>query len=111
MSIIFNHTHMYYIDPHEIISSLVTPLMDVSKRAREIIVAFSLNDAPVRVVRRLSVPSILYVGHLVYAVVLDWYHLTEFTQGNTLWRSTKEKAMDAESGLESRHTRPDRVSQ
>lgn len=28
------------------------------------------------------------------------YHLTELKQGDTLWRSTKEKAMDAESGLE-----------
>ena len=64
----------------------------------------SLNDAPVRVVRRLSVPSNLYVGHfvyeLVYAMCWDGYHLTELTQGDTLWRSTKEKAMDAESGLE-----------
>lgn len=38
---------MYYIDPNEIISSLVTPLMDTSKRAREYIVEISLNDAPV----------------------------------------------------------------
>ena len=95
---------MYYIDPHEIISSLVTPLMDTSKRAREYIVEISLNDAPVPVVRRLSVPSNLYVGHfvyeLVYAMGWDGYHLTELTQGDTLWRSTKEKAMDAESGLE-----------
>ena len=95
---------MYYIDPHEIISSLVTPLMDASKRAREYIVEISLNDAPVPVVRRLSVPSNLYVGHfvyeLVYAMGWDGYHLTELKQGDTLWRSTKEKAMDAESGLE-----------
>ena len=60
---------MYYFDPHEIISSLVTPLMDASKRAREYIVEISLNDAPVRVVRRLSVPSNLYVGHFVYELV------------------------------------------
>lgn len=95
---------MYYFDPHEIISSLVTPLMDTSKRAREYIVEISLNDAPVPVVRWLSVPSNLYVGHfvyeLVYAMGWDGYHLTELTQGDTLWRSTKEKAMDAESGLE-----------
>ena len=95
---------MYHISPNEIISSLVTPLMDTSKRAREYIVEISLNDAPVPVVRRLSVPSNLYVGHfvyeLVYAMGWDGYHLTELTQGDTLWRSTKEKAMDAESGLE-----------
>ena len=95
---------MYYFDPHEIISSLVTSLMDTSKRAREYIVEISLNDAPVPVVRRLSVPSNLYVGHLVYELVYamgwDGYHLTELKQGDTLWRSTKEKAMDAESGLE-----------
>ena len=94
---------MYYFDPHEIISSLVMPLMDLSKRAREYIVEISLDEAPVRVVRRLSVPSNLYVGHFVYVLVYamgwDGYHLTELTQGNTLWRSTKEKAMDAESRL------------
>ena len=61
---------MYYIDPHEIISSLVTPLMDASKRAREYIVEISLNDAPVPVVRRLSVPSNLYVGHSVIASLI-----------------------------------------
>ena len=86
---------MYYIDPHEIISSLVTPLMDTSKRAREYIVEISLNDAPVPVVRRLSVPSNLYVGHfvyeLVYAMGWDGYHLTELTQGDTLWRSTRRR--------------------
>jgi hypothetical protein len=95
---------MYYFDLHKIISSLVTPLMDVSKRAREYIVEIFLNDAPLQVVRRLSVPSSLYVGHLVYELVYamgwDGYHLTELPQGNTLWRSTMEKAMDAESGLE-----------
>ena len=86
---------MYYFDPHKIISSLVMPLMDLSKRAREYIVEISLDEAPVRVVRRLSVPSNLYVGHFVYVLVYamgwDGYHLTELTQGNTLWRSTKEK--------------------
>ena len=55
---------MYYFDPHEIISSHVTPLMDETKRAREFIVEISLNDAPVSVTRLLSVPSNLYVGHL-----------------------------------------------
>jgi len=39
---------MYYFDPHEIISSLVTTLMDESKRAREYIAEISLNDAQVR---------------------------------------------------------------
>lgn len=95
---------LYYFDPHEIISSLVTPLMDASKRAREYIVEISLNDAPGPVVRRLSVPSNLFVGHFVYVLVYamgwDGYHLTELTQGDTLWRSTKEKAMDAESDLD-----------
>ena len=95
---------MYYFDPHEIISSLVMPLMDASKRAREYILEISLDDAPVPVVRRLSVPSNLYVGHFVYVLVYamgwDGYHLTELTQGDTLWRSTKEKAMDAESDLD-----------
>ena len=71
----------------------------------------SLKDAPVRVVRRLSVPSNLYVGHfvneLVYAMGWDGYHLTELMQGNTLWRSTKEKAMDAESGLKYEEIYPD----
>lgn len=38
---------MYYINSNEIISPLVTPLMDTSKRAREYIVEISLNDAPV----------------------------------------------------------------
>lgn len=95
---------MYYFDPHGIISSLVMPLMDASKRAREFIVEISLDDAPVPVVRRLSVPSNLYVGHFVYVLVYamgwDGYHLTELTQGDTLWRSSKEKAMDAESDLD-----------
>lgn len=95
---------MYYFDPHEIILSLVMLLMDVSMRAREYIVEISLSDAPVRVVRRLSVSSNLYVGHFVYVLVYamgwDGYHLTELTQGDTLWRSTKEKAMDAESDLD-----------
>ena len=102
---------MYYFNPQEIISSLVMPLMDASKRAREYIVEISLNDAPERVTRRLSVPSNLYVGHLVYELVYamgwDGCHLTELTQGNTLWRSTKEKAMDAESGLEYEELYPD----
>lgn len=95
---------MNYFDPHEIISSLVMPLIDTTKRAREYIVEISLDDAPVSVVRWLSVPSNLYVGHFVYVLVYamgwDGYHLTELMQGNTLWRSTKEKAMDAESGME-----------
>jgi hypothetical protein len=95
---------MYYFDPHAIISSLVMPLMDMSKRAREYIVEISLNDAPVLVVWRLSVPSNLYVGLFVYVLVYamgrDGYHLTELTQGDTLWRSTKEKLMDAESDLD-----------
>ena len=56
---------MYYFDPQEIISCLVMPLTDVSKRAREYIVEVSLDEAPVPVVRRLSVPSNLYVGHFV----------------------------------------------
>lgn len=60
---------MYYFAPHEIISSLVTPLIDVYKRTREYIVETSLNDAPVSVVRRLSVPSNLYVGHFVYELI------------------------------------------
>ena len=60
---------MYYFDPHEIISSLVMPLMDTSKRAREYIVEISLDEAPVPVVRRLRVPSNLYVGHFVYVLV------------------------------------------
>ena len=60
---------MYYFDSHKIISSLVTPLMDASKRAWEYIVEISLNDASVPVVRRLSVPSNLYVGHFVYETV------------------------------------------
>ena len=103
---------MYYFDPHEIISSLVTPLLDPTKRAREFIVEISLNDAPVPVVRRLSVPSNLYVGHfiyeLVYAMGWDGYHLTELTQDGVLWRSIKEKAMDAESGLEYEEIYPDK---
>ena len=89
---------MYYLDPHEIISSLVTPLLDKSKRAREYVVEISLDDAPVPVVRRLSVPSNLYVGHFVYCLVYamgwDGHHLTGLTQGETLWRSTKEKAKE-----------------
>lgn len=83
---------MYYFDPHEIISSLVTSLMDTSKRAREYIVEISLNDAPVRVARRLSVPSNLYVGHFVYVLVyaMGWVssdgadaggHALAFNQG------------------------------
>lgn len=60
---------MYYFDPHEIIFSLVTPLIDVSKRPREYIVEISLNDTSVPVVRRLSVPSNMYVGHFVYELV------------------------------------------
>ena len=75
---------MYNIYQNEIVSSFVTPLLDSSKRSREYIVDISLNDAPVPVVRRLSVPSNLYVGHfiyeLVYAMGWDGYHLTELTQ-------------------------------
>lgn len=102
---------MYYYDPQTIISSLVMPLMDESKRAREYIVEISLNDAPVPVVRRLSVPSNLYVGHFVYELVYvmgwDGCHLMELKQGDTLWRSTKEKMMDAESGLDYKELYPD----
>ena len=54
---------------YETIRFLVTPLMDTSKRAREYILEISLNDAPVPEVRRLSVPSNLYVGHFVYVLV------------------------------------------
>lgn len=95
---------MNYLNPEHIISSLVTPLMDSSKRSREFIVEISLDNSPVPVVRRLSVPSNFYVGHfiycLVYAMGWDGYHLTELTQDGVLWRSTKEKAMDADSGME-----------
>lgn len=49
-----NHA-MCYFDPHKIISSLVMPLMDASKRLREYIVGISLNDAPVRVAQWLNV--------------------------------------------------------
>ena len=80
---------MYHFNPHEIILSFVTPLVDASKRAREYVVEISLDDAPARVVRRLSVPSNLYVGHfiyeLVYAMGWDGCHLTELTQGDTAW--------------------------
>lgn len=95
---------MNYLYPEHIISSLVTPLMDSSKRSREFIVEISLDNSPVPVVRRLSVPSNFYVGHfiycLVYAMGWDGYHLTELTQDGVLWRSTKEKAMNADSGME-----------
>ena len=47
----------------------MTPLLDSSKRQREYIVEISLDDAPVKVVRRLSVPSNLYVGHFIYELV------------------------------------------
>lgn len=65
---------MYYFDPHEIISSLVTPLMDLSKRPREYIVEISLNDAPVPVVRRLSVPAFgsqYEINHYLYILLLQ----------------------------------------
>ena len=95
---------MYNIYQNEIVSSFVTPLLDSSKRSREYIVEISLNDAPVPVVRRLSVPSNLYVGHFIYELVyaMGWvgYHLTELTQEGILWRSTKERAMDADSGMD-----------
>ena len=75
---------MYNIYQNEIVSSFVTPLLDSSKRSREYIVEISLNDAPVPVVRRLSVQSNLYVGHFIYGLVyaMGWvgYHLTELTQ-------------------------------
>ena len=95
---------MYNIYQNEIVSSFVTPLLDSSKRSREYIVEISLNDAPVPVVRRLSVPSNLYVGHFIYELVyaMGWvgYHLTELTQDGILWRSTKDRAMDADSGMD-----------
>lgn len=95
---------MHYLNPEHIISSLVTPLMDSSKRTREYVVEISLDDAPVPVLRRLSVPSNLYIGHFVYCLVyaMGWegYHLTELTQDGVLWRSTKERAMDADAGIE-----------
>ena len=57
-------------------------------------------------------PSNLYVGHfvyeLVYAMGWDGYHLTELTQEGVLWRSIKEKAMDAESGLDYQEIYPDK---
>ena len=96
---------MKYFDPREVVPHFLSPLLDDSKeRIREYVIEISLNDAPVPVVRRLSVPSNLYVGHfvyeLVYAMGWDGYHLTELKQGDTFWRSTKELAMDRESGLE-----------
>ena len=60
---------MYNIYQNEIVSSFVTPLLNSSKRSREYIVEISLNDAPVPVVRRLSVPSNLYVGHFIYELL------------------------------------------
>lgn len=60
---------MLSFNPHEMISFYLTPLQDSSKRAREYIVEISLNDAPVTIVRRLSVPSNLYVGHFIYELV------------------------------------------
>lgn len=96
---------MYHINSSSILAMCLTPLLDESKqRISEYIVEVSLNKAPVPIVRRLSVPSILYVGHfaylLVYAMGWDGSHLTEITQGSTIWRSTKELAMDRESGIE-----------
>ena len=74
-----------------LLPSLVMPLMDLSKRAREYIVEISLNEAPVRGGRRLSVPSNLYVGHFVYVLVYamgwDGYHLTELTQAAEIIRT------------------------
>ena len=55
--------------PSETFTSFLTPLLDSSKRQREYIVEISLDDAPVKVVRRLSVPSNLYVGHFIYELV------------------------------------------
>lgn len=60
---------MYHIGYSETITSFLTPLLDSSKRQREYIVEISLDDAPVKVVRRLSVPSNLYVGHFIYELV------------------------------------------
>lgn len=103
---------MYYFGQSEIVTSFVTPLLDSSKRSKEYVVEISLNDAPVRVVRRLSVPSNLYVGHfiyeLVYAMGWDGYHLTVLTQDGILWRSTKEREMDADSGLEYEELYPEK---
>ena len=63
---------MYYFDPHEIISSLVMPLMEASKRTRDYIVEMSLDDAPVRLVRWLSMPSNLYAGTLFMRGSIRW---------------------------------------
>ena len=103
---------MYHIGYSETITSFLTPLLDSSKRQREYIVEISLDDAPVKVVRRLSVPSNLYVGHfiyeLVYAMGWDGHHLTELTQDGILWRSKKEREMDAESGMDYEEMFPDK---
>ena len=103
---------MYHIGYSETITSFLTPLLDSSKRQREYIVEISLDDAPVKVVRRLSLPSNLYVGHfiyeLVYAMGWDGHHLTELTQDGILWRSKKEREMDAESGMDYKEMFPDK---
>lgn len=96
---------MYYVNSSSVLAICLTPLLDESKqRISEYIVEVSLNDAPVPVVRRLSVPSVLYVGHfvnlLVCAMGWDGSHLKELTQGSNIWRSKRELEMDRESGVE-----------
>lgn len=74
------------------------------KRALQPASVFSQRNNPYCDSLMTSVPSNFYVGHfiycLVYAMGWDGYHLTELTQDGVLWRSTKEKSMDADSGME-----------
>ncbi|MGN1215540.1 MAG: plasmid pRiA4b ORF-3 family protein [Candidatus Cryptobacteroides sp.] len=95
---------MYRFGSNGILQSLVTPLKDEGKGPKEYIIEISLDEAPVRVTRKLSVPSNLYIGHFVnfLLIAMGWerYHLSELTQGDVIWRSTKEKAMDKRQGFE-----------
>ncbi|MGM9792149.1 MAG: plasmid pRiA4b ORF-3 family protein [Candidatus Cryptobacteroides sp.] len=95
---------MYYFDSNEILASLVTPLYDENKSPKKYTVEITLDEAPVKVMRRLDIPSNLFIGHFINLMVIamGWerYHLTELTQGNVIWRSTKEKQIDKQHNIE-----------
>lgn len=79
---------------------VITPLCLPMKDIRNLIIEISLNDASVRVRRKLSVPSSLLVGHLsnilMYAMGWNGGHLKEIEKDGILYKSPFERRRDAE---------------
>lgn len=79
---------------------VITPLCLPMKDIRNLIIEISLNDASVRVRRKLSVPSSLLVGHLsnilMYAMGWNGGHLKEIEKDGILYKSPFERRRDSE---------------